>query len=403
MKPRNEGLQTIITSSGISLRLWRLYAYFWLVFLFFPIYYLAISPLALPSILFASCGLVVFVTIYLWVMWPYPLIESGNNRSELISPWLLLTGLTLLVLALILVYGSAYAWLFLGISAIAGVRLPAKRAFWAVMGLTLLTLAGSILASGGIFGADWLQVIPLVLLVRGLGLDMTGMKRLGEALQELNLARHELARQAIVEERLRMARDLHDLLGHSLSLIALKSELAGSLIAENSAQAAREIRDVETVARQALREVRQAVSGYRQISLAGELNGARQILEAAGISCRIDFDSETLPADIDAALAWTVREAVTNVIRHSSATQCLIHLTRQDDIVHAEVINDGYHQSHQEPIKNGSGLSGLAERLASQEGSLEAGPFLIENKAGFRLKVEIPVHSNTASMEVLQK
>lgn len=340
------------------------------------------------------------MAVYFWVMWPYPLSETEGDSHVLISTWLLLTGLSLLVIALSLVFGSAFAWLFIGVSAIAGVRLPARRAFWAVMSLTLLALVVSVLLSGGILETDWLQVIPLVLLVRGLGLDVTGMRRLGEALQDLHFARQELARQVVVEERLRMARDLHDLLGHSLSLITLKSELVGHLIEKDPKQAAQQIREIESAARQALREVRQAVSDYRQHSLAAELDGGRQILDAAGIRCTIDYDTEMLPADIDEVLAWTVREGVTNVIRHSRAKQCLIRITHHGLLVRLEVINDGCHRSDQALNGRGSGLSGLAERLSDLQGSLEAGPVSIENKAGFRLKVELPMQcSGSAPMQ----
>jgi two-component system, NarL family, sensor histidine kinase DesK len=396
-------LQEIIASSGITPRFWRLYAYFWLVCLVFPILYLAHTPLTIIRLLVALSGLTIFVAVYLWVMWPYPLRNLRDDRFKLAPPSVILLGITLLVLFLSLTYGSTFTWLFLGVSAITGVMLPARRAFWTVSGLTLLTLGVSVIVSGGILSTDWLQVIPLVLLVRGLGLDITGLTRLAEALRELNLARQELAHQAVVEERLRMARDLHDLLGHTLSLITLKSELAGRLVENDPSQAVQEIHEVERVARQALREVRQAVAGYRQQPLADELDGARQILEAAGIDCRIDNAAEILSPGIDAALAWTVREAVTNVIRHSRAKQCLIRITSQGAIIRAEVINDGYRESENAVNGRGSGLSGLAERLAVQDGNIETGPFSFENRPGFRLKVEIPVQSNMAPKEALRR
>jgi len=138
---------------------------------------------------------------------------------------------------------------------------------------------------------------------------------------------------------LRLARDLHDLLGHSLSLITLKSELAGRLVAKESTRAAQEIREIELAARQTLREVREAVAGYRQPRLLSELDSARQLLQAAGIECSIEQAAGELPPSIDAVLAWTVREGVTNVIRHSKARRCFIWLTRENGTVHAEIIN----------------------------------------------------------------
>ncbi len=396
-------LQEIIASSGISLRLWRLYAYFWLVCLFFPILYLARTPLTTVSLLAALGGLAVFIAAYAWVMWPYPLNDRGRLRSRLRSSALLPIGMTLLVLFLSLSYGSAFAWLFLGVSAIIGVMLPVSYAFWAVTGLTLLSVGVCVVASGGIAATDWLQVIPLALLVRGLGLDLTGLARLADASWELNAARQELARQAVVEERLRMARDLHDLLGHSLSLITLKSELAGRLIGKDSPQAVQEVSEIERVARQALREVREAIAGYRQPTLASELDGARQILEAAGITCMIEPASDALPAGLDVALAWFVREGVTNVIRHSRAKQCLIRITSQGGIVRAEVINDGYRGPERSANETGSGLAGLAGRIAALGGSIEAGPCIIEDRQVFRLMAALPLQKDLAREEAQQK
>jgi hypothetical protein len=141
-------------------------------------------------------GLATFTAIYLWVMWPFPLHQGRGKGPRRLSAALLITTFTLLVFASSVVYGSAFAWLFLTVSAISGVTLPARRAFWVVTGLTLFTLGVSIGVSGGIAGTDWLQVIPLVLLVRAIGLDMTGLTRLAQALEELNQAHQELARLA---------------------------------------------------------------------------------------------------------------------------------------------------------------------------------------------------------------
>lgn len=194
---------------------------------------------------------------------------------------------------------------------------------------------------------------------------MIGIRRLSSALREVHTARTELARMAVTEERLRMARDLHDLLGHTLSMIILKSELAGHLVEQAPSQAAHEIREIEQVARQTLREVRIAVVGYRQPQLASELDGARQLLEAAGIACHIEQTAEALPADADAVLAWTVREGVTNIVRHGRARHCTIRVTSGAGNVRAEVINDGHRERQQANMlqEAGSGLAGLSERV----------------------------------------
>jgi two-component system sensor histidine kinase DesK len=266
--------------------------------------------------------------------------------------------------------------------------------------LTLLTLGASIFLGGGIAEADWLQIVPLVLLVRGLGLDMVGLTRLSDALRALHAARTSLARQAVMEERLRLARDLHDLLGHTLSLIAIKSELAGRLVEKDSTRAVQEVHEVERVARQALREVRAAVAGYRRPTLANELDSARQILEAASIACMMENRVEALPVEADTALAWTVREAVTNVIRHSRAQFCLIRISHEEGTVCVEIINDGYDEQERAAAYTGGGLTGLSERITAQGGQLEAGPLTRDGSPGFRLWVELPIQTSMTTGQV---
>lgn len=393
------GLPEIVAASGISVRLWRAYAQAWLVCLLFPILFLVQTPLTAVHLLITLAGLAIFVISYTWFMWPHPLTHEAHRPIGLRTSLLVLTGLTALVLTLSLVYGSAFLWLFVGVSAMAGIALPAGGAFIVVVALTLLTLGVSVGIGGGIAGSDWFHIVPLVLLVRGLGVDMIGVARLADALRELHAARAELARQAVVEERLRLARDLHDLLGHTLSMIALKSELAGRLIEKDVTRAAQEIQDVERVARQALREVRTAVAGYRQPSLGSELDGAREILEAAGITCTIDHAVGILPAGADTALAWAVREGVTNVIRHSRASQCQIRICRANEIIQAEVHNDGCTGQSGNPVQLGSGLTGLTERFRLLGGSVQSGSAPIEGTLGFRLVVKLPLQQAGTEQE----
>src|SRR5260221_59446 len=282
--------------------------------------------------------------------------------------------------------------------------------FWLLSLLfPIVSLVISIGTSGRVARVDWLQLIPFVLLFRGLGLDMTGVARLSSAIRELHAAREELARLAVVEERLRMARDLHDLLGHSLSLITRKSELVGRLVEKGPTRAVQEIREVELAARQTLREVREAVAGYRQPVLESELDGAQQMLSAAGIECMIEHTAGMLPPATDAVLAWTVREGVTNVIRHSRARYCSIRLTRENGTVRAEVINDGDQRQEKNIVwrRAGSGLSGLSERVTALGGhmealtiqvtELEAGSTPSTGKECFGLLGEIPPQTRTIS------
>jgi two-component system sensor histidine kinase DesK len=163
-----------------------------------------------------------------------------------------------------------------------------------------------------------------------------------ETLHTLRRTRAELARIAVSEERLRIARDMHDLLGHSLSLITLKAELARRMIPADPDRASREMAELETVARQSLSDVREAVAGYRQPDLAAELAAARQLLTAAGVACTISAPDEIcLPSEVDAVLAWTVREGVTNVVRHAAASSAVITITATGSAAVAEIADDG--------------------------------------------------------------
>jgi two-component system sensor histidine kinase DesK len=381
----------LVASTGISLRLWRLYAQAWLVCLLFPILALLHLRLALVDLLLAVSGLVIFVACYTWVMWSHPMQSVARKAAPMRQALPVLAGLTALALWLSMVYDSAFLWLLVGVSAMTGVLLPARSAFLAVMLLTLLTLGSSVVFAGGVGVADWLHIIPLVLLVRGLGLDMAGLVRLASALREVHAARDELARMAVIEERLRMARDLHDLLGQTLSMITLKSELAARLAAHDPARAAQEMHEVELAARQTLREVRTTVAGQRQPTLLGELDGARQLLEAAGIDHSIEQIAETLPAPVDTLLAWAVREGVTNVIRHSCARWCRIRIAATPGSASVEVTNDRALAGQPNAGPAGSGLAGLAERVAAYGGQMHAGRSSVDAQAGFRLWVELPI------------
>jgi two-component system, NarL family, sensor histidine kinase DesK len=214
----------------------------------------------------------------------------------------------------------------------------------------------------------------------------------------LHTTRQELARVKVEEERQRFSRDLHDVLGHSLATITLKSELARLLIEEDPARCTQELSEIEGVARTSLRDVREAVAGYRQPSFESELAGARQLLEAAGIDVRWQVQADllnVLSPEADVVLAWTVREGATNIIRHSRAHHCTLALTQQGEDIRLEVLND---QGPEEPPNNaarrpGIGLVGLRERVREQGGQMEAGPFLVAGKAHFRLQVALPLPS----------
>ncbi len=147
------------------------------------------------------------------------------------------------------------------------------------------------------------------------------------------------------------------------------------------------------MARQALYEVRQAVAEYRQPTLDGELDGARQMLDAAGVTCTLENANELIPPDVETVLAWVVREGVTNVIRHSHASFCRIRIIRDKQCVRADITNDGYAERADPRGIGSSGLTGLKERVMAQGGTIQAGPCVTEGIRMFLLKVEIPVRS----------
>jgi two-component system, NarL family, sensor histidine kinase DesK len=222
--------------------------------------------------------------------------------------------------------------------------------------------------------------------VAGLALGaaaLYGAARLVRALDELQATRAELAELAVGRERLRVSRDLHDLLGHSLSAVSLKGDLAIRLLRDDPGAARAEIESLTGVARDALRGVRAVTRDEHPVSMRTETDGAAALLSAAGIDTRVELDLPHLAAPVENVLAWAVREGVTNVLRHSEARTCSITAGRRDGNVYLEIVNDGARA----PAGDGSGLHGLADRARSLSGSVSAG-----NAPGdrFRLLVEVP-------------
>jgi two-component system sensor histidine kinase DesK len=243
-----------------------------------------------------------------------------------------------------------------------------------VMGLVLLS-AGRPAAEALVFG------VLFVLSSTATALSFRFSVWVLEVVTQLERARDVQARLAVAEERLRFARDLHDVMGRNLSAIAVKGQLAAELVRRGRPEAADEVADISRIADESLREIRGVVGGYRSASLSSELAGARSVLRAAGVSCTVTGDEEAalLPVPVQAALGWAVREAVTNVLRHSQATSCSITLHANGDEAGLRVANDGTVQPADRPW--GNGLAGLAERLDAGGGRLttcaEGGTFVL--------------------------
>lgn len=197
----------------------------------------------------------------------------------------------------------------------------------------------------------------------------------------LRLSQEEVRQVARVAERERISRDMHDLLGHTLSVITLKAELASRLLERDPERAGAEIRAIEQVSRAALADVREAISGIRTRGLAGELEQARVALKAAGVSLEVEGELPALSAASEAVLAMVVREAVTNVIRHAEANRCNIVIRRETGQTCVEICDDGRGGE----VVAGGGLEGMRARLTAVGGRLEVG-----GKFGLRLRAWLP-------------
>ncbi|MET9576038.1 histidine kinase [Microbacterium sp. NPDC047426] len=235
----------------------------------------------------------------------------------------------------------------------------------------------------------------LIVLIGGMFIAFTAVFSvwLLNSVFELDEARETRARLAVAEERLRFGRDLHDVMGRNLAVIALKSELAVQLAQRGRPEAVTQMVEVQRLAHESQREVREVVRGYREADLGSELAGAQGVLAAAGIDCTVDgATAAVLPAAVQSALGWVVREAATNVLRHGDARRCAVRLQVLEGRVVLSVENDGVSEAGTESGSgpSGSGLAGLRERLAEIEGTLEAGP---AGQGLFRLTAEIPLPS----------
>ncbi|MDT6988319.1 sensor histidine kinase [Streptomyces lusitanus] len=326
-------------------------------------------------------GLAVFVTWYM-------LLVFRAGRVDRPAPVLGSLGVLAAQSALLaLTLGREWLVLFVYVSIASGAALPPRLSRWTVPGACALMTAVAFAVPDG-RDLLWGLLVPAAL---G-GFAMTGVRELIRTTVALREARATVAHLAANEERLRLARDLHDLLGHSLSVITLKSELAGRMLPDHPDRAAQQVADIEQVSRQALVDVREAVTGYRRLRLAGELDGARVALRAAGVVPELPDPAGfgDAPEDAESALAWALREAVTNVVRHSGARRCAVDVVRRQTldgpVLELSVEDDGAGGSSYVP---GNGLRGLGERLAAVGGTLDAGPV----RHGFRLTARVPVET----------
>ncbi|GGZ85960.1 two-component sensor histidine kinase [Streptomyces spiroverticillatus] len=358
----------------------------WLVFLGDPLGDLlsaAHQPLVTAL---GALGLLAFVAVYVTLFAKLVFGQGFRTLPPRIA-WAALGAQFALACLLSLTLGDRWLALFVYVAVSAGATLPVRQARWSIPGVTL------VLVLIGVARSDWHELKAVALLPLMIGGAMVGVRQLVRTTQELREARATVAQLAANEERLRLARDLHDLLGHSLSLITLKSELAGKMLPGHPEQAAQQVADIEKVSRQALVDVREAVTGYRRATLSAELAGARTALAAAGIESDVPVETPGELADVppeqEEALAWALREAVTNVVRHSGARHCTVRLCRSQTLdgafLELTVTDDG--RGAEGPQRRGNGLTGMGERLAEVGGTAAPDP----TGPGFTLRARVPL------------
>ncbi|MHB1538113.1 MAG: sensor histidine kinase, partial [Solirubrobacteraceae bacterium] len=334
--------------AGLFMRTYgRLSGLPWLVFLGFPLASLLGSQVSRLHLALTLLGFALCLALYFALLLDRrPWLSRAAARGAVLAMFGLgvaLTGYDRPGWAGVIVYCAA---------AMSFRRLFTERVAIALLAACTVTAA----ALAVVRGASFETAISVAVSCIGVGLLLIVIGELRARNGELVRAREDLARLAVAEERLRFARDIHDLLGHSLSVVALKAELVGRLLERDLDAASVHIEELQTVARGALAEVRQAVSGYRRPVLSAELEGARMALEDAGIQARIVAPERGLSPDVEALLAWTVREGATNVIRHSDARSCDLVIACDGGVATAEVTDDG----------GGSRLPPPARRAASE-------------------------------------
>ncbi|MEU9484465.1 histidine kinase [Streptomyces decoyicus] len=308
----------------------------------------------------AGLGLLAFNSLYLTVVW-----SSFNPRlRDSRHPLYALGLLTAVTFTIALGFGGNW-FLFFPLLSLASGTVRALRG--KKLALWLITLSGT---AGYLAGAH--DSRPWGSFGIGYGTFLSGMVTatvlsLFDTIQELNTTRQELARSAVEKERLRFSRDLHDLLGHTLSVVVVKAEAVRRLAPRNLDAALAQAADIEAVGRQALTEIREAVTGYREGSLTTELDRARSVLEAAGIEPVVRQAGPPLPPQAGALLGWVVREGVTNAVRHSGATHCEIDVHADEERVRLTITDDG-----RGPISSGvaaaPGLPWLRDRAPGPGG-----------------------------------
>jgi two-component system sensor histidine kinase DesK len=335
-----------------------LIAGFWLLWLYAPIqsaWQLGNTAARWVGIVGTLVFSAVYLVIFGWVR--EPRMRPGSMvPGRVAAAWLV--ALTALGATVVVAVGQEGMATVVYVAIAVVLLLPVRLA----VPLVVMLAGGTEVASRTVDG--WTDALAVSLSVCAAALAVWGIEQLMNRNVDLALAHEENARLAVEDERNRLARDLHDILGHSLTVITVKAELAGRLIDVDLERALAEIADLERLSRDALVDVRRAVEGYRELSLPGELARAREALRAAEIEADLPNSAELVPSDLRELFAWAIREGVTNVIRHSGATRCSIRLTAAA----VEIEDNGSGCSSTSAghgLSRGHGLLGLRERAVA--------------------------------------
>ena len=369
-----------MSSASASLPFWRALLpppergsapYLYLVYLLFLFFHYLFRPVSVELLLRDLALIAVFLPLYF----------AGWRQSERWQPWLAAAMVGLGILAAH--WNTGAGTLFVYAAALSAHYAEPRRGLFHVCAVLLLMALWTLLWQPPL----WLWA-PSMAITALIGLVNVQEGARTRAREKLLRQQEEIEYLAGLAERERIARDLHDLLGHTLSLIALKAELARKLLDRDPARAKTEVADIETAARDALQEVREAVAGYRGSGLQQELKRLSQALQVVNIQAQIQVPAMTLPPAHENVLSFVVREAITNVIRHARARQCEIRLSRLPGQIELLVQDDG-----EAPVgAEGNGLRGMRERVLTLQGELE---FASGN--GHRIRVRLPLPAESAS------
>lgn len=343
----------------------RIISLLFLLFLIGPIRSVLASDWSLPHRIVAIAGMGVFAVCFGSVMWRNT-PDLHRNRTPYTVAFAVALGIGLVA--------GGVNWLTgLSIYTIAMLLFNCGRRVW--LPIVAAVPVAAVIVDVVIVGDPFRDAVEVAVPILLVGVVQAAFYQQIRSKVELMRARTDLARLAVSEERLRIARDLHDILGQRLSAVSLKAELAARLVERDPARAATEMGEVAAVAREALSDVRETVSGYRALTLASEIETARALLIAGGVTVEVACAGDPLPQPLDECAGALVREAVTNVIRHAGAGRCAIQIGRESGAVVVEVRDTGTGTAGAIPasVAYGNGLTGLAERVERVGGMLWIG------------------------------